>query len=354
MMKILHTSDIHLKEFEDERWDTLVKLLEIGKEENIEIFAISGDLFDKEYIAEDLRPNIRKIFSNNDFNILILPGNHDSEAYKSGLYYGDDVNIINDLTNPFEYSNVRVWGIPYEPIGEKQVLDKLHGIRSKMTQDKINILLYHGELLDAFFSRNDFGEEGEERYMPVKLSYFHELNINYILAGHFHSRFEVWKIDEQKFFVYPSSPISITKKELGVRKVNIFEVGEPPHEYPLDTPHFEEISIKFNPFEESNPLEIVEKSFVNLHPQAKVCLEISGFLDCKALEVNEKELVNQINEIGTDKCVEVDYKFRDISFILEDELFRKFLKKLDTIEFDEEIKDNMKNLVINSMMEMKF
>lgn len=39
-MKILHTSDIHLKEFEDERWNTLVKLLKIGKEKSIDIFAI--------------------------------------------------------------------------------------------------------------------------------------------------------------------------------------------------------------------------------------------------------------------------------------------------------------------------
>ncbi|MFX1269595.1 MAG: hypothetical protein ACFFAK_16665, partial [Promethearchaeota archaeon] len=77
-----------------------------------------------------------------------------------------------DLTNPFVYKNIKVWGIPHEPIGEKQVLEKLHSIKSKMTQDKINILLYHGELLDAFFSRRDFGEEGEERYMPVKLSYY--------------------------------------------------------------------------------------------------------------------------------------------------------------------------------------
>jgi len=352
-MKILHTSDIHLKSYEDERWNTLVKLLEIGKREDIDVFTISGDLFDKENIAEELRPNLRKVFSNNDFNIVILPGNHDSESFRSGLYYGEDVTILDELTNPFELEDVRIWGLPYESIGEKQVLDKLHSIKSDLTQDKTNILLYHGELLDAFFSRRDFGEEGEERYMPVKLSYFQDLNINYILAGHFHSRFEVWQISEQKFFVYPSSPISITRKEVGVRKVNIFEIGEPPQEYPLNTPHFEEISIEFNPFEEINPLNIVRKAFTNLHPQARIFLEIGGYLDCRALGINEEELVDQISEIVADKCETVNYEFRDISVILEDELFKKFLKKLDIAEFENEIKNEMKNLVIKSMMGMK-
>ena len=43
-MLILHTSDLHLKEYEDERWNTLVNLLEIGKEKKIDIFIVSGDL----------------------------------------------------------------------------------------------------------------------------------------------------------------------------------------------------------------------------------------------------------------------------------------------------------------------
>ena len=32
-MKILHTADIHLREYEDDRWETLQKLIETGKKE---------------------------------------------------------------------------------------------------------------------------------------------------------------------------------------------------------------------------------------------------------------------------------------------------------------------------------
>jgi len=79
-MKILHTADIHLKEYEDERWKALEKLIEIGKKEKVEIFAISGDLFNKDIDAENLRPKIRELFSYNGFQIILIPGNHDSDS----------------------------------------------------------------------------------------------------------------------------------------------------------------------------------------------------------------------------------------------------------------------------------
>lgn len=209
-MKILHTADIHLKEYGDNRWKTLQKLIEVGKREKVEILVISGDLFDREIDAESLRPKIRELFSNNDFKIVLIPGNHDSDSYKEGVYFGEDTVILTDLNESFEYKNLKIWGLPFEPIEGEKILDKLHLLANNLDTGKKNILLYHGELLDAFFSRKDFGEEGEKRYMPVKLSYFKDLNIDYVLAGHFHSKFDVWELEEGRYFVYPGSPISIS------------------------------------------------------------------------------------------------------------------------------------------------
>ena len=107
-MKILHTADIHLREYGDERWKTLQRLIEIGKKEKIELFVISGDLFDKDIDAEILRPKIREIFSNNGFKIILIPGNHDSEAYKSGMYFGEDTTVLTDLNEPFEYKDLTI------------------------------------------------------------------------------------------------------------------------------------------------------------------------------------------------------------------------------------------------------
>ena len=112
-MKILHTSDLHLKSFNDIRWKTLETILEIGKVENIDVLVISGDLFDKDEKAQELRPEIRKIFSNNQFKILLIPGNHDSQSYK-GTFLGEDVYLFSNINVPFEMENILFWGFPFE------------------------------------------------------------------------------------------------------------------------------------------------------------------------------------------------------------------------------------------------
>jgi DNA repair exonuclease SbcCD nuclease subunit len=352
-MKILHTADLHLKEYGDERWKTLQKLIDIAKKEKVDLFVICGDLFDKEFKAELLRSKIREIFSDNNFKILLLPGNHDKEAYETGFYFGEDVILLNNLNEPFEYKNVVIWGLPFEPIEGEKVLAKLNSLANKLASNKINILLYHGELLDASFSRKDFGEEGEERYMPVKLSYFSELNIKYVLAGHFHSRFEVWQLENGGYFIYPGSPISITKKEIGRRKVNLFEIGESPKEYSLDTPHFEEITIKLDPFLERDPLEIINESLVNVHPQAKIILTIKGYINSRKIKKNELELTEEIKRFVKNKYLveELKIEFKDLYKIFEKDLFIRFIEKLEKFSYEEEKKKQMCEILIRAMLE---
>lgn len=349
-MKILHTADIHLKEYGDDRWETLQKLIEVGKKEDIKIFVISGDLFDKGIDAENLKPKIRDFFSNTGFKIVLIPGNHDSDCYASGVYFGEDTIILTDLSSPFEYEDVMIWGMPFEPIEGEKILDKLYSLSNNLPHDKKNILLFHGELLDAFFSRRDFGDEGEERYMPVKISYFKDLKIDYVLAGHFHSSFDVWRLENGGYFVYPGSPISITKRETRQRKVNIFEAGKPPMEYLLDTPHFEEVTVEFDPFKDQDPIEVVKEQFISLHPKARVILTVKGFVNGEAIEMNEIELVKQIKRVTEGKCIEEYYEFRDIRMILEDDLFKSFVEKLEKTDYEEETKKQMRDMAIKAMM----
>ena len=350
-MKILHTADIHLREYDDERWRTLEKLIEIGKKEKIEIFVISGDLFDKGIDAVNLKPKIRKIFSNTGFKIVIIPGNHDKDSYKPGMYFGDDIIVLNDLNKPFEHKDLKIWGLPFEPIKGAKIRDKLHSLANNLTADKRNILLYHGELLDAFFSRRDFGDEGRERYMPIELTYFEDLNIDYILAGHFHKNFDMWTLENGGYFIYPGSPISITKRETGQRKINIFELGKPPNEYTLNTPHYEEVDINFDPFKDKKPIEVVKDCFNNLHSKAKIILKVRGFINSEDIGMSEEELVKQIKKISSGKCTEDYYEFKDIRIILEDDLFKNFREKLEQTNYEEEKKMQMREMAIKAMME---
>lgn len=354
-MKILHTADIHLKEYEDERWNALKRLIEIGKKEKVEIFIISGDLFDRDIDAENLRPKIREFFSHNGFQIVLISGNHDSDSYRSGMYFGEDTTILADSEDCFEHKGVRICGIPFEPTGGEEILHKLHSLRDRFTPGKKkNILLYHGELLDAFFSRKDFGDEGEERYMPVKLSYFKDLNVDYVLAGHFHSNFQARRLENGGFFVYPGSPLSLTKRETGQRKVNIFKLGDPPGEYLLDTPYLEEVNIILDPLKDKVPLEIVKKQLASFPPEAKIILTIKGYINNKEIKMNESELVEEIKKIASKRCTEPPrFEFRDIQTILEDELFKKLLYKLEQADYDDKRKSQMRDIAIKAMSEAR-
>jgi DNA repair exonuclease SbcCD nuclease subunit len=353
-VKILHTADIHLAKYGDDRWKTLEKLIGIGKQEDVDIFVVSGDLFDKDVDAENLRPKIREIFSNTGFRIVLIPGNHDSESYKGGMYFGADVSILTNLNEPFGHEDLRIWGLPFEPIEGEKILSKLRLLASNLTTDKRNILLYHGELLDAFFSRKDFGDEEDGRYMPVRLSYFKDLNIQYVLAGHFHSKFDAWKLENGGYFVYPGSPISITRAEIGRRKVNIFEVGNPPKEYPLNTPHFDHVSVQLDPSAEKNPVEIVQERFQQVHPEARVLLTVGGYVNGERIGVSEKELAKQLRDMAMPRCAEEPrLEFADVRAILEDDLFKSFMSKLEQRNYDEETKKQLRDLAIKAMMEAR-
>jgi DNA repair protein SbcD/Mre11 len=349
-MKLLHTADIHLKEYGDERWQTLQRLIAIGEQEGIELFLISGDLFDRGVDAETLRPHIRGLFSDTGFQIFLIPGNHDYDSYRGGMYFGEDAVVLTDLESPVAYEDVTIWGIPFRPTAGSDILRQLHAIAPRMTPDSRHILLYHGELLDAFFARSDFGDEGDERYMPVRLSYFDDLKVDYVLAGHFHKHFDVRRLEGEGYFVYPGSPVSITKKETGQRRINLFELGKPPKEYSLDTPHFEEVVIDCDPFADKNPLEMLRERFYVLHKNAQVLLTVTGFINSETIGMNEEDFVKEAQKIVRGRCVEEKYEFQDIRMIVEDDLFKIFLKKLAQTEDDEEKKEQMQKIVTKAMM----
>ncbi len=350
-MRILHTADFHLKNYHDERWKILQDLLDLGKREKIDILVICGDLFDGSTDSEVLRPHIRKLFSGNGFHIVILPGNHDEKAFKEGLYFGKDVSIIMDSKNPFVFGDVHIWGVPFEPMAGVGMLKKLHNISKDLREGKNDILLFHGELLDAYYSRSDFGEEGNERYMPLKLSYFKGVKIKYVLAGHFHKNFDIRTLPEGGYFVYPGSPISISRKETGRRRVNIFNIGEAPNEYLLDSLHFRDVTIEFNPFTDEDPFQIVQDYIKGFHPSSRLLLTLKGYVNGNKIGMNEKEIVLQMEKLLDKRCVERHYEFKDIKWLLDDELFQKFNDKLGESIDNEERRLLLLKIAIGAMME---
>lgn len=326
-------------------------MIDIGKKEKIDVLAISGDLFDKGIDAERLRPHIREIFSKTGFKILIIPGNHDADSFESGLYYGEDAIVLND-TIPQDFGDARIIGVPYEPIEMEDVFSKIQSLKRSFTEDKTNILMYHGELLDLFFSREDLGDEGQKRYMPIKASFLDDLKIDYVLAGHFHTRFDTMKLNNGGLFIYPGSPISITKAETGQRKANMLTLGKSPNEYPLDTFHYERVIIEFDPFSEVNPIELVKETFQKLHPQAKILLTFGGHINSKKLGISESQLIDQLKVLVKGRgAEESSYQFSDIKKILDNDIFQSFKQKVEAGDYEAEKREKMLRIAIQAMME---
>jgi len=351
VVKILHTADIHLKAGNDKRWSALQEIINIGIEEGIDLLIISGDLFDKTCDAERLRPEMHKIFSGTGFETILIPGNHD-EKLREGIYLGENVHVLSK--SPFDYydyKDVRIIGLPFKRITSEEVFMMLRTLSNKLEEDKYNILLFHGELADRHFYSEDYGNECERRYMPLKLSYLKNLNVNYVLAGHYHKRFEILRLENGGFFVYPGSPVSITQKEIGQRKVNLFEVGGHPKEHPLNTFHFERVNINLNPLRITNPIEYVNEHLKNIHPMAKVFLTVRGFINSKATGITEKMLKRHIENALEGRYEDLIFKVRDID-IIQDELFERFKERLMRTDSSEEEKELMLELLVDVFTEM--
>ena len=344
-MKILHTSDIHIREYDDESWKAFESLVKIGTKENIDVFVISGDFFDKKVSFVRLYAEIRLLLNSVEYEFVIIPGNHDENAFAVDAFLGEKVKVIRQLTEPFEYKNVRFFGFPFTNITSGQLRNNLRKIKSLTDAHKTNILLFHGELLDHSFSGSDFGDE-ESNYMGLRLSFLSNLNIKYVLAGHFHTNFQAYEFDSDGYFVYPGSPVSITRKETGKRAVNIFEVGKVPSPYTIDTPYYEQVKISVYPDEnQSQIIEKIKRKTEGFSKEAKILVSLAGYT-----QEGEEDFYKGIKNFEEEfRNIEIRNRVRGMKQLYEDELFMIFIEKLKKLKNPRQ--QEIKRLLIRSMLE---
>jgi DNA repair protein SbcD/Mre11 len=352
-MKIVHTADLHLSEKAEERWEALKEIVSVVVRENAELLVIAGDLFDRHVEAEKMRPYFRDILGGGGFQTIILPGNHDYRAYRDGLYFGDNVIVISDKNQPLRIGTVTIWGLPYEKLAGEHLIARLGEISAMMNPDEQNILLYHGELLDAFFPRHELGDEGDQRYMPVRLSYFDSMPVKYILAGHFHARYAVWPLTGGKF-IYSGSPVAVTRREVGRRAVNLLDLEGGPAEVLLDSFHYEELIINLDPGKTENPLNYIEDSLSQTHEAAKVILTVRGFFNGARLGIDESDLARGIRNLAADRLAcDPCEEYADVRLVLEDDLYKKFKTKLGLTMVSEEDKEKALEIALEAFRWVK-
>ncbi len=361
MTKLIHTADVHLREYQDYRWQALEEILNTAKLKQADLLTISGDLFDQDSASQQLREKVRALFSKYDLQIVILPGNHDVNSYNSGEYYGENVHTIINANEQnqklFSFKDISIAGIPFAQITKEQLINKIQGINQSFEDNQTNILLIHGELTDLFFDSYDFGNEGDKRYLPFSLNLFANSKIDYVLAGHFHTKFHLKKISNTRlknggFFIYPGSPASITTRETGLRSVALIQPNHSPEQIAIDSHYYLPIEISLQPEDDNKIVFEIEDKLKKLPKNCDAILNIGGFFNKEKLGFSETELFQKIKSISDNhKAIFSDESFtaKEIGSVFSSSLYQEISTRIDQEELDSDTKKVLSEELINAL-----
>ena len=216
MMKILHCSDIHLgkkpfgtKEFSQKRYLDFFKafdeMAQIAIDEDVKLFIVAGDLFDKKELIPDTLERCEKTFQklkNRDIKVFLIEGNHDNvtgnEEVNSWLGYLEKKGFVHRgkysqvnreySFEKFVVEDINIYGLGYPGFAIDDVLEQL---AKSLDESEKNIVVVHTAL-------------GGSEYLPglAMAESIRKLKdkVIYIAGGHLHS-YQVYPKEEPYFFI---------------------------------------------------------------------------------------------------------------------------------------------------------
>lgn len=349
MVRVLHTADVHLEPGADERRAALAAVLDRAVAADADVVTVGGDLFESELAAEQCRDSLRAAFADRPFPVVTIPGNHDADAFRGDLFFGEA--FLPATERPFEHVVVeagnageseddadepgddadvapaadaaRVTCLPYTP---EATDDLLVSLRDREPFDGPEFLLLHCSLEAPV--RGGVGDEGDHRYFPVGKAALAELGFDYYLAGHYHSRHRT-ELDDGATFVYPGTPSSVTRSETGQRTCVLIDT-EAPRDVTLetlDTFHYDAIEARVTPGEEDEVLSAVASQVAtwdDRNVEARVAVD--GFL-----ARDEAAFAEALADASGD--VPVENRTRSVEHVLSHPLFEDFEARLAEREF---------------------
>lgn len=279
MTRVLHTADVHLTEGDSDRMAALRSVLDRADEESVDAVTIGGDLFDDPGDVETLRTELRNdLFTDREYDILLIPGNHDVEAYRGDVFFGDACRVLS--ASPFEHwespdGDLRITGVPYQ---DRATDDLLVALQNREPFEGTEALLIHCSL-EAPFDDYETGDEESHRYFPVTEDLLTELEFDYYLAGHYHSPHRVALADGATF-TYPGTPASTKTSETGRRRVSLLDTASGLEFETLETFHYLSLEVTVSPGSEEESLEAV-RNWADQHvtPSASASVTVDGYIE---------------------------------------------------------------------------
>lgn len=355
-MKIIYTSDLHLSSKKPERSRALENIISIAKKKKTDLVLISGDLFDSNKEADILRPELRNIFSALPFKVIAIPGNHDMEAYRSDMNFGNSIKVVTK--HPFEIIGGEELSVIAVPYSNQNFNDLIAPLKENINKAKINILMLHCSLDIPDIREDEYGDEKRQAYLPVNSKVLGDIGFDYVFAGHFHSRVIENRISEKTIFSYCGSPVSITRKEKGRRRIAFLSTETDSRGdlsfIELDSFYYDSVKIEFRPGKENKALSGLKKKLKGYREhEAELEISFDGFISSGEKEIGKK--IKQIVEEASGQKIIISTKenYRDIGAVLKDPLYNAFKEKLMENDMDQDQKDEIDNMVMMQFSRMK-
>jgi len=200
--------------------------------------------------------------------------------------------------------------------------------------------------------REGCGEEGQYKYLPISTEQLIYLDFDYILAGHFHSNFikkpyQKNHDSKKNWFIYPGSPVKITKSEKGKRSVCLIDTVEQSiKQIELDTVYFDSCQIRFHPFKMEEGFNEISQ-FVSQYKKdweikkAELEIVLEGYIS-----IPETKFIEKVDKI----TMGIKYKNKVLQVIelLNNPLLKRFKEILDLKDIDQNKKDEILSFIIEA------
>ncbi len=249
-MRILHTADWHLGKIVNEfsmlplQKEYLTQLIQQVKDLNVDALIMAGDLYDRSIPPKEAVSLANWVFTELTqkigIPIFVIAGNHDSNErveYGAELLSGSQLFIEGTTKNtirkvaldgynfylcPFDDHRVIREVLQDETIKnpEDALRAQLARLEDEWSADEVNILLYHGFLVN-FQTDEELEESDSERPLTIGTAEYIPVDVveqfDYVALGHLHKAQKV-KSDHIR---YSGSPLKYSKSEANYKKQNL-------------------------------------------------------------------------------------------------------------------------------------
>ncbi len=355
--KLIHTADIHIQSVNDRGFKALEEILKTTNEHKISTLCITGDLFEDDKYAFDVRTDVKELFeSYKEVKIILTPGNHDENSYTQNINYGSNVLVLSK--KPYDKiridKDISIYGIPFQRGRDiSKTLDDI----SKDTEQKdaFSILLTHGTLIDQWLKDilvHLSKYESDRESFFIHSEDFTEYKINLVLMGHYHNFTE--KNLDKTLITYAGTPQITSIKNSGKRRVSLIEInlGDRTSKILpvyLNLPYVLQEGLKIIPGREEEVVNEIDKLVQILDKNAQLSVSVEGFT-----KISEKDFQDKLNRIektyrNRDTEISINNRTKQLSSVSENALAGRFLRMWE----DSFLKSGRKNtFVYNRALEL--